>query len=306
MPRPAGAGIAADMTAPTDRTALLAGLSIVVAQASINLGAAFAKSLFPIVGPEGVAALRTAISAVILLAIARPWRSRMSGRQLGWLLVYGLVLGGMNLMIYWAFRRIPIGIGVAIEICGPLGVVLATSRSLRDFLWLGLALGGLALLIPWPGRAAPLDLAGIGFALGAAACWALYILCGKRAAQVGSSTAVSIGMTVACLVTVPFGIASAPASLPLPALGLGFVVAILSSALPYMLEMRAMTQLPSRIVGLLSSMAPALGAIVGFAVLGERLTGLQWLAVAMMIAASAGCSLAARSPVASPRDEAMA
>ncbi|WP_334181636.1 EamA family transporter [Novosphingobium sp.] len=294
-------------TFPTnDRTALLAGLSIVVAQASINLGAAFAKSLFPLLGPEGVAALRTTISAVILLAIARPWRSRITARQLRWLLVYGLVLGGMNLMIYWAFRRIPIGIGVAIEICGPLGVVLATSRSLRDFLWLALALGGLALLIPWPGRAQPLDLAGIAFALAAAACWALYILCGKRASEVGSTTAVSVGMTVACLVTVPFGIASAPASLPLHALALGLVVALLSSALPYMLEMRAMTQLSSRIVGLLSSMAPALGAIVGFFVLDERLTGLQWLAVAMMIAASAGCSLGAKAPVAKARDDVMA
>jgi inner membrane transporter RhtA len=304
------------MTAPTDRTALLAGLSIVVAQASINLGAAFAKSLFPLLGPEGVAALRTTISALILLAIARPWarpwRGRamrggaITGRQWRWLLLYGLVLGGMNLMIYWAFRRIPIGIGVAIEICGPLGVVLATSRSLRDFLWLVLALGGLALLIPWPGRAEPLDLAGIGFALGAAACWALYILCGKRAGEVGSTTAVAIGMTVACIVTVPFGLAAAPSSLPLHALGLGLVVAILSSALPYMLEMRAMGQLSSRIVGLLSSMAPALGAIVGFLVLNERLTRLQWLAVAMMIVASAGCSLGTKPPVARAHDDVMA
>lgn len=303
------------MTATTDRTALLASLSIVVAQASINLGAAFAKSLFPIAGPEGVAALRTTISALILLAIARPWRVPISGRQLKWLLLYGLVLGGMNLMIYWAIHRIPIGIAVAIEICGPLSLVLATSRSVKDFLWLALALGGMALLIPWEGSTRALDPLGLDplgivFALGAATCWALYILCGRRASEVGGSVAVSVGMVVACCVTVPFALASAPASLPLHALALGAVVAVLSSALPYVLEMRAMRRLSSRIVGLLSSMAPALGAIVGYLVLDERLSGLQWLAVAMLISASAGCSLATRPPVSPPvsrpRDDAMA
>lgn len=294
------------MTSQTDRTALLAGLSIIVAQSSINLGAAFAKSLFPLVGPEGVAALRTTISALILLAIARPWRVKFTARQLKWLLLYGLVLGCMNLMIYWAIKRIPIGIAVAIEICGPLSLVLASSRSVKDFLWLGLAVGGMALLIPWEGNAHALDPLGIVFALAAAMCWALYILCGRRASEVGGSVAVSVGMVVACCVTVPFGLASAPTSLPLHALALGAVVAVLSSALPYVLEMRAMRQLPSRIVGLLSSMAPALGAIVGFLVLDERLSGLQWLAVAMMIGASAGCSLASRPPVARPRDDVMA
>ena len=294
------------MTSQTDRTTLLAGLSIIVAQSSINLGAAFAKSLFPLVGPEGVAALRTTISALILLAIARPWRVKFTGRQLKWLLLYGLVLGCMNLMIYWAIQRIPIGIAVAIEICGPLSLVLASSHSVKDFLWLGLAVGGMALLIPWEGNAHALDPLGIVFALAAATCWALYILCGRRASEVGGSVAVSMGMVVACCVTVPFGLASAPASLPLHALALGAVVAVLSSALPYVLEMRAMRQLPSRIVGLLSSMAPALGAIVGFLVLDERLSGLQWLAVAMMIGASAGCSLASRPPVARPSDDVMA
>lgn len=293
------------MTTTNDRTALLAGLSIVVAQASINLGAAFAKSLFPIVGPEGVAALRTTISALILLTIARPWRVRITARQLKWLLLYGLVLGGMNLMIYWAIRRIPIGIAVAIELCGPLSLVLVTSRSVRDFLWLGLALGGLALLIPWEASARALDPLGIVFALSGAACWALYILCGRRASEVGGSVAVSVGMIVACCVTVPFALAAAPRHLPLHALALGAVVAVLSSALPYVLEMRAMRQLPSRIVGLLSSSAPALGAVIGFLLLGERLTALQWLAVAMMIGASAGCSLASRPPVAAAREDVM-
>lgn len=294
------------MTSQTDRTALLAGLSIIVAQGSINLGAAFAKSLFPLVGPEGVAAMRTTISALILLAVARPWRVKIAWPQLKWLLIYGLVLGGMNLMIYWAIKRIPIGIAVAIELCGPLSLVLVTSRSLKDFLWFALAVGGLALLIPWEGNSHALDPLGIVFALGGALCWALYILCGRRASQVGGPVAVSIGLLAACCVTVPFALVSMPAHPPLRALGLGAIVAVLSSALPYVLEMRAMHRLPSRIVGLLSSSAPALGAIIGFVLLGERLTGLQWLAVAMMIGASAGCSLASRPPVARPRDDVMA
>lgn len=294
------------MTA-SERTLALAGLSIVAAQTSVNIGAALAKGLFPLVGPEGVAALRTTISAAILLALARPWRTPMTARQLGWLAAYGLALGGMNLLIYFAFRRIPIGIAVAIEICGPLGLVLATSRSARDFGWLALALGGLALLVPWPGRAhgtaGTLDPIGIAFALGAATCWALYILCGRRASEVGSMRAVAVGMTVACCVTVPFGLATAPSHLPLHALGMGLVVALLSSTLPYVLEMRAMGRLPSRMVGLVSSTGPALAALVGFAVLGERLSAAQWLAVALMIAASAGCSLGTGAPVARARDE---
>jgi inner membrane transporter RhtA len=110
----------------------LAGLAIVAAQVALNIGAALGKTLFPLVGPEGVAALRTTLSALILLPLARPWRLRPTPRQLGWLLLYGLAVGGMNLLIYWAFARIPIGLAVAIEVSGPLAVVLMTSRSARE------------------------------------------------------------------------------------------------------------------------------------------------------------------------------
>lgn len=289
------------------RAAALASLAIVAAQISINVGAALGKGLFPHVGPEGVAALRTSISALILLAIARPWTISLTRFQGFWLLLYGLALGGMNLLIYWAIQRIPIGIAVAIEICGPLAVVLLTSRSMRDFLWLALAVAGLLLLVPWPGGEARLDFGGIGFAIGAACCWGLYILFGKRASQVESRTAVALGMSAACLVTLPFGVAVAGKNLVLgPVLGLGLLVALLSSALPYQLEMKALERLSSRVFGVVTSSAPAIAALVGYFMLGERLASVQWLAIALMIAASVGCSVTTKAAVERARDDVMA
>lgn len=291
----------------TQHRIAFAGLALIIAQFSINLGAAVAKSLFPLVGPEGVAALRSGIAALILLAVMRPWRTRITGRQAGFLLAYGLSLGGMNLLIYGAFQRIPIGVAIAIEISGPLTVVLLTSRSWRDFLWLALAVGSLMALIPWPGSQASLDPVGILLALAAAACWALYIVFGKRASTIGGGAAVALGMSISCLVTVPVGIATAGADLlqgHVLAIALG--VALLSSALPYMLEMRALEALSSRLFGVLISGAPAVGALAGFIVLGERLSPLQWGAVAAMIMASAGCALTTRRPAPAEIEEGLA
>lgn len=276
----------------TDRRVALAGLAIISAQFSINTGAAIAKTLFPLVGPEGVAALRSTLSALMLLAIARPWRVAISRRQVGILLIYGLSLGGMNLLIYGAFQRIPIGIGIAIEICGPLSIVLLTSRSLRDLLWFGLALASLGLLMPGGEGAHALDPVGVAFALAAAACWALYILVGKRASEVRGSAAVAIGMCFACLLTMPIGVATAGAAMLQPhVLAMALLVALLSSAIPYLLEMKALERVSSRLFGVIISCAPAIGALAGFVILGERLLPLQWLGIVGMIAASAGCSL---------------
>jgi inner membrane transporter RhtA len=210
-----------------------AGLAIVVAQLSTNLGAALGKGLFPLVGPEGVAALRTGISALILLAISRPWRIALTKRQTTFLALYGLALGSMNLLIYLAIERLPIGVAIAIEISGPLSVVLLTSRSIRDFFWFALAVASLLMLMPWPGSQARLDSLGIAFAFCAAGCWALYILFGKRASELGSKTAVALGMVTACAVTLPFGIVMAGEKLLVSSvLWLGLVVALLSSGNP--------------------------------------------------------------------------
>jgi inner membrane transporter RhtA len=274
---------------------------IVVAQLSTNLGAALAKSLFPLVGPEGVAALRTGIAALILLAISRPWRIALTKRQTIFLALYGLALGGMNLLIYLAIERLPIGVAIAIEISGPLSVVLLTSRSIRDLFWFVLAVASLLMLVPWPGSQARLDSLGIAFALGAAACWALYIVFGKRASELQSSAAVALGMWAACAVTLPFGIAAAGEKLFVGSiLWLGLSVALLSSAIPYLLEMKALERLSSRTFGVIISSAPAIGAFAGYLILGEQLTLVQWLAVATMITASAGCTLTAAPAVTRP------
>ena len=263
---------------------------------SQNLGAAIAKSLFPVVGVEGMTALRVGLSALLLLAFWRPWRRPVARRDVGNVVVYGAMLGGMNLCIYHAFGRIPIGIATAIETTGPLVVVLAASRRALDVAWVALALAGLALLVP-QASTAPLDPLGLLFAFGAAASWALYIVFGKRVSTLASGQAVSLGMLVAALVAVPIGVAQAGAAmLAPPALLAGLGVALLSSAVPYSLEMAALRRMPRHVFGILVSATPAVGAACGALVLGERLGALQWLAIACIIGASAGGAAMAGRP----------
>ena len=277
------------MGEPVSRPA--GALPLVALAASLvsqNLGAAIAKSLFPVVGVEGMTALRIGLSALLLLAFWRPWRTPVARRDVGNLVIYGAMLGGMNLCIYHAFGRIPIGIATAIETTGPLVVVLAASRRALDVAWVALALAGLALLMP---RASgqPLDPLGLLFAFGAAASWALYIVFGKRVSTLASGQAVSLGMLVAALFAVPIGVAHAGAAMLVPTtLAAGLGVALLSSAVPYSLEMAALRRMPRHVFGILVSATPAVGAACGAVVLGERLGALQWLAIACIIGASAG------------------
>ena len=255
---------------------------------SQNLGAAIAKSLFPVVGVEGMTALRVGLSALLLLGFWRPWRLPLARRDVGNLVIYGAMLGGMNLCIYHAFGRIPIGIATAIETTGPLVVVLAASRRALDVAWVALALAGLALLLPLASDA-PLDPLGLLFAFGAAVSWAMYIVFGKRVSTLASGQAVSLGMLVAALFAVPIGIAHAGAAMAVPTTLLaGLGVALLSSAVPYSLEMAALRRMPRHVFGILVSATPAVGAACGALVLGERLGALQWLAIACIIGASAG------------------
>ena len=262
--------------------------------ASQNLGAAIAKGLFPVAGVEGMTALRIGLSALLLLAFWRPWRMPITRREIAGVAIYGAVLGSMNLCIYEAFGRIPIGIATAIETIGPLVVVLAASRRPLDVAWVALALAGLVLLLPL-GADRPLDPVGLLFAFGAAASWALYIVFGKRVSTLARGQAVSLGMLVAALLAVPLGVARAGAALLAPATLLaGLGVALLSSAVPYSLEMAALRRLPRQVFGILVSATPAFGAACGALVLGERLSALQWLAIACIIGASAGGAATAR------------
>jgi inner membrane transporter RhtA len=267
-----------------------------------NLGAVFAKSLFPRVGVEGVTALRVGLAACLLMVIHRPWRVRLDRADLGRIAAYGAILGLMNLLIYQAFARIPVGIAIAIEAIGPLAIVLLSARRPRDFLWFGLAAVGLALLLPLKRASASLDPLGLAFAAGAALAWALYIVSGKRVSSLPSGCAVSWGMTVASLLTVPFGAAHASGALmSFSVLLAGLAVATLSSALPYTLEMIALRGLPRHAFGILVSAAPALGALAGLLVLDERLASAQWIAIACIVIASAGTAVNVQYPISGER-----
>ena len=278
---------------------LLPAMALFGSMVSVNTGAAIAKSLFPIVGSSGVTALRVGIATVLLLAAFRPWRRPIARADMGNLLIYGLMLGCMNLLIYGAFQTIPIGVAVAIEVTGPLAVVLLHSRRARDFAWVACAMAGLYLLLPlaplFERATAPLDRLGVAYAFGAALCWALYIVFGKRVAHMDGAQAVSWGMLAACLLALPLGIAHAGAKLLAPhVLAVGVAIAVLSSGVPYLLEMAALRRLPHRVFGILVSSSPAIAALAGFVLLGERLTGVQWLAMALIIGASAGSAAQSR------------
>ncbi|PWC51888.1 threonine transporter [Azospirillum sp. TSA6c] len=256
------------------------------------VGAASAKSLFPLVGAEGVTGLRVGLSALMLMAILRPWRSLPGRGDLRNLLVYGATLGAMNLSIYRAMELIPIGIAIAIEVTGPLAVALLGSRRLKDFLWIACAAAGLVLLLPLREASGALDPVGVAYAMAAAFCWALYIVFGKRASSLPGGQAVAWGMLVAASFTVPLGISHAGAGLLVPAVLLtGLAVAVLSSMVPYLLEMMALRRLPSHVFGLAVSASPAVAALIGFLMLGERLSVVQWAAIACIMFASAGSAL---------------
>ncbi len=283
-------------TAPIPDSILLPSLAVLGGQISVNLGAAVAKNLFPVIGVEGITAYRVGFSALFLLAVFRPWRFALTRRDVLNLLVYGSVLGLMNLLIYRAFALIPIGIAVAIEVTGPLAVAMLSSRRPRDLLAVACAVFGLYLLLPLKGSPGSLNPVGVAYALGAASCWALYIVFGKRASSLQGGQAVAWGMTVAAMLTVPIGAAYAGTALLSSSLALmGLAIAMLSSALPYTLEIFALRRLPQGVFGMFSSAAPAVSALAAMAVLGEHLSQVQWLAIACIVLASAMAALGAQS-----------
>ncbi|MEO7208986.1 MAG: threonine/homoserine exporter RhtA [Steroidobacteraceae bacterium] len=263
--------------------------AVLVAMLCFQFGATLAKSLFPIVGAGGTAALRLGIAAIILLAVWRPWHLRFTRSQLRTLIVYGVAMGWMNYFFYLALSYIPLGITMALEFTGPLGIALFASRHPIDFLWIVLAALGLAALLPLGFGGQSLSVIGVLFALGAGACWALYILFGRRAGAAHGGQITSLGTVVGALMIVPIGYAHSGTALFAPAiLPVALGVAVLSSALPYSLEMYAMPRIPTRTFGVLMSLNPALGAVAGLIFLGEALTWVQWAAIASIVAASAG------------------
>jgi inner membrane transporter RhtA len=275
--------------------------ALLIAMASYQCGAAIAKHLFSHVGAQGATAYRLGLGALMMLLVRRPWRTARRSSNWRALWGYGLSMGAMNLVFYMALRTIPLGIAVALEFTGPLAIALFASRQLMDFVWIVLAVIGLYLLLPLHGEAHALDPIGVLYALAAGVGWALYILFGQKAGMAFGADAVTLGVAIGALLAVPVGFAHAGSALFSTALlPLGLGVAVLSSVLPYSLEMIALTRLHARTFSVLLSLEPAIAALAGMVFLGERLVPLQWLAIASIVAASAGAAIGARQPVAEP------
>ena len=273
---------------------VLAGVS------SVQLGAAVAKSLFDHVTPTGVVAMRLFFGSLVLGLLFHPRIRRRPRSELRLALAFGLTLVSMNLCFFQALDRIPLGIAVTLEFIGPLGVALFGSRRSADLLWVVLAAVGIALLAPGVGGG--LDGVGVAFALAAGVLWAVYILLGVRVGKAfAGPTGLSLAMAVGACIAVPLGVASAGSDLLDPAiLAAGFGVALLSSAVPWSLELEALRRLPTHVFGVLMSIEPAVGALVGFVVLGERLGARTISAIVLVVIASAGAALGARAAPPSP------
>jgi inner membrane transporter RhtA len=271
---------------------LLAVLGSVVA---LGIGTSFAKQLFPQVGALGTTALRVGFSACWLLLIWRPWRWTTTRADAKSLMRYGMALGCMNLMFYQSIQTIPFGVAVAIEFSGPLAVAFFTSRRAIDYLWIAFAIVGLGLLLPLGHDVASLDPVGVLFGLGAAVFWAAYILFGKKVGHLHAGHSVALGLTMAAITVVPFGVWHAGSALLQPEILLfGIGVAAISSAIPISLEMVALKRLTPAAFGVMASMEPAVAALMGVVVLHEHLTTLQWLAIVLVMCAAAGSAATAK------------
>ena len=286
------------MATRTSREAPPTGL-VLLAVTSVQFGAALAKTLFDDLGPGGTVLLRVLFAAVALGLLWRPSLRSRSGRDLALAALFGITLAGMNFAFYSALDRIPLGIAVTFEFVGPLGVAVAGSRRALDLLWVGLAAAGIALLTDF-GQGG-VEAAGAGLALLAGAFWAAYILVSARIGQVFErGSGLAIAMAVATVLLLPVGIADAGGDLLRPGLlAMGAAVAMLSSAIPYSLELEALRRLPPRVFGVLMSLEPAVATLAGFAVLGRVLAGREIAGILLVVAASAG---AARAPTPPPRD----
>ena len=261
---------------------------------SVQCGAAIAKTLFPAIGAAGTASIRIGISAIILLLAYRPNLKQITTSQWKIVVPYGLALGAMNLIFYLAIERIPIGLAVTLEFIGPLLVAIIGSKRLIDYCWVLLAAMGIVLIAPWSNDR--IDLLGVVFALLAGALWAAYIVLGGKISKImNGGQAVSTGMLFAAILILPFGLLeNGLTNLTPKFLGMGVALALLSSAIPFTLEMKALGQLPPRTFSILMSLEPAAAAICAFIFLQESLSFYEILAVVCVVIASAGSTLTAK------------
>ncbi len=271
---------------PVRRERAIAVGLVIAAAVSPQIGAAFAVTLFDELGPAGAAFLRLGIAAIILWAI---WRPRLAGdlRLVG---AFGVSLGLMNWSFYEAIDRIPLGVAVTIEFAGPLLVAVIGSRRPLDVVWIALAAVGIVVLVD-PGGGS-VDSAGVAFALAAGACWMAYIFLNKRVgAAFPGGSGLALAMAVGALIVLPAGVIQADGALLEPdLLGSALVVALLSSVLPYSLDLEALRRLPEAVFGVLMSLDPAVAALVGFVALGQALGAREVFGIALVVVASAGAA----------------
>ncbi|GLZ28958.1 DMT transporter permease [Lentzea sp. NBRC 105346] len=260
---------------------------------SLQFGAAFASQLFGQVGAPGATALRLGVAAILLALVRRPKFRQES-------LVLGMTLAGMNGTFYLAIERIPLGVAVTIEFLGPLGVALAMSRRPKDFLWALLALSGV-IALGLKEHAQHLDLVGVALALLAAAFWACYVIAGSRLAATPGSGGLAAASMIAAALTFPYGLASGGLALFDPkVLLLGLVVALLASAIPYTLELRALKTLPPKTFGVVLALEPAAAALAGALLLHQHLSPVSLGAIALVIIAGVGAAVTARPTPSAP------
>jgi inner membrane transporter RhtA len=267
---------------------------VLVGIGSVQVGAAFATKLFSHFGPAGTTLVRVLFAAVVLCAISRPNLRAYSAAELRLAALFGLSLACMNLSFYEALDRIHLGIAVTLEFVGPLGVALAGSRNRLDVVWALLAAGGVALL---GGIGSP-NFVGVLFALTAGAFWAAYILLNARVGRAfAGAGGLAIAMAFGALVLVPFGVADAGANLLRPGLLVaGMAVGLLSSVIPYSLELAALRRIRPQLFGVLMSLEPAMAALAGLVVIGQGFRALDVIAIALVVAASGGATFTIRAP----------
>ena len=271
-----------------------------VSLVTLCAGTSLAKGLFPFVGAEGTTTYRLVFSTLLLMAFWRPWRRAWTWADVPILVLFGATLGLMNLLFYNAIKTVPFGLAIAVEFTGPLAVALWSSKKPLDFVWIVLAVAGMGLILPLGNasgadmQAAAIDPVGIAYALGAGACWAVYIVVGQRVADRIGAFATPMGMLVAALLVTPVGISVAGSSLLNPEWMLaGLGIALLSSAIPYSLEMYSLKHLPKQTFSILLSLEPAVGALAGWLVLSEQLSMQQLGAIGLIMAASMGSAMTA-------------
>ena len=269
---------------------------LLIAMISMQSSGSLAKVLFEQFPILTVSAMRLLLGSLILALIFKIWQ--LNFKQVKWKAVisYGLALAGMNALFYLSIDRLPLGIAVSFEFIGPLSVALYYARQKFDFVWVGLAILGLVLLFPFDQASQALDLVGIAFALGAGACWALYIVAGQRPSGISGNHTVCLGMFIGMLCLMPIALfLGMPATIFEPSSLMYFIMlAVLASALPFSLEMIALRNLSALSFGTLMSLEPAIAAFSGFIFLGEQLLWSQWLALAVIITASIGCTFTAQ------------